>query len=87
MQKVSVELSSRQAERLADQLLERLDPAAKLRLTEKLERAARRMRWEPLVLKMRQRFAQRPLSAREIRQLCETVRQERFEARHPARGR
>ena len=85
MQKVSVELSSKQAELLADQLLERLDPAAKLRLTEKLERATRRMRWEPLVLKMRQRFAARPLSAREIRRLCKTVRRERFESRQRAR--
>ena len=85
MQKVSVELSSKEAELLADQLLERLDPAAKLRLTEKLERVTRRTRWEPLVLKMRQRFAARPLSAREIRRVCETVRQERFESRQRAR--
>ena len=85
MQKVSVELSSKQAEELADQLLERLDPAAKLRLTEKLERATRRARWEPLVVKMRQRFAQRPLSAQAIRRLCEQVRQERFEIRPRAR--
>ena len=85
MQKISVELSAKQAEQLADQLVERLDPAAKLRLTEKLERATRRARWEPVVLKMRQRFAQHPLSARQIRRLCETVRQERFERRPRAR--
>ena len=85
MQKVLVELSAKQAEALADQLVDRLDPAAKLRLTEKLERATRRARWEPLVVKLRQRFAQHPLSAQEIRQLCETVRQERFEQRPRAR--
>ena len=85
MQKVSVDLSPQQAEALADQLLERLSPAAKLRLTEKLERATRRARWEPLVVKFRQRFAQHPLSAQEIRHLCETVRQERFEAHRVAR--
>ena len=78
-QKVSVEMSAKQAEELADQLVERLDAPAKLRLAEKLARETRRARWEPLVLKMRQRVARRPLSAREIRRLCETVRQERFE--------
>ena len=83
--KVSVELSAKQAEELADQLLARLDVAAKLRLNEKLERATRRARWEPLVLKMRQRVARRALSALEIRRLCETVRQEQFESRQRAR--
>ena len=86
MQKISVELSTKQAEELADQLVERLDAAAKMRLTAKLERETRRVRWQPMVLKMRQRFARRPLSALEIRRLCETVRQERFEAR-PRRAR
>ena len=85
MQKVSVDLSAKQAEALADQLLERLDPAAKLRLTEKLERQTRRTRWAPVLLKMRQQFAHHPLSPREIRRLCETVRQERFERRRGAR--
>ena len=83
-QKVSVELSARQAEELVDQLLGQLDPAATLRLTEKLERTTRRARWEPLIVKMRQRFAQCPLSTQEIRRLCETVRQERFERRQRA---
>ena len=87
MQKVSVELTAKEAEQLADQLVERLHESAKLRLVEKLERQTRRSRWEPLVLKMRQRFAQHPLSLREIRQLCETVRQEHFERRQRARGR
>ena len=87
MQKVMVELSTKQAEALADQLLERLDDAAKLRLTEKLERATRRARWEPFVVRMRQRFAQHPLSATEIRRLCETVRQEAFERRQRAHRR
>lgn len=85
MQKVSVELSTKQAEELADQLVERLDEAAKLRLVEKLERETRRSRWEPLVLKMRQRFARHPLSPREIRRLCESVRQEHFEREPRAR--
>ena len=85
MQKVSVELTAKEAEQLAGQLVERLDEPAKLRLAEKLERQTRRSRWEPLVLKMRRRFAQHPLSARAIRRLCETVRQERFETRQAAR--
>jgi len=79
IQKVSVELTAKEAEQLADQLVEGLDAPAKLRLAQKLERETRRARWEPLVTKMRQRFARQPLSAREIRQLCEAVRQERFE--------
>jgi hypothetical protein len=85
MQKVSLAFSPKQAEALVDQLLAQLDTATKLRLTEKLERETRRLRWEPLVLKMRQRFARHPLSSRQIRQLCETVRQERFEHRSRAR--
>ena len=85
MQKVSVEFSTKQAEELADQLLERLDAPAKQRLTEKLDRATRRGRWEPLVLKMRERVAHRLVSALEIRRLCETVRQERFESHRRAR--
>ena len=84
MQKVSVDLPAKQAEALADQLVERLDLAAKLRLTAKLERQTRRARWEPLVVKMRRRFGRRPLSALEIRRLCETVRRERFETRRRA---
>ena len=61
---------------------------ARLRLAEKLQRQTRRSRWEPLVLKMRQRFAKRPLSFREIRRLCEAVRLERFEqGQHRARRR
>lgn len=86
MQKVSVELSAKQAEALADQLVEQLDASAKLRLTEKLERAIRRGRWEPLLLKMRRRLAHRRVSASEIRRLCEAVRQDRFESRQSARG-
>ena len=85
MQKVSVELTSRQVEQLAEQLVTRLNESAKLRLVQQLERQTRRARWKPLVVKMRQRFAQRPLSALEIRRLCETVRQEQFEHRQRAR--
>ena len=84
MQKVTVDFPSNQAERLADQLLERLTTPAKLRLAEKLDQQIRRARWEPLVRKMRRRFAAHPLSAREIRRICETVRQERFERRRAA---
>lgn len=87
MQKVSVELSVKEAEQLAGQLVERLDDAAKLRLVEKLERQTRRSRWEPLVLKMRRRFAQHPLSLREIHQVCESVRQERFQQEAHRAGR
>ena len=81
MQKVTVEFLPKQAEQLVEQLLERLDPSAKLRLAEKLDRETRRARWEPVALKMRQRFSKHPLSPREIRRLCEQVRQERFERR------
>ena len=77
MQKVTVEFLPRQTEQLVEQLVERLDPSAKLRLAEKLDRQTRQARWEPLVLKMRQRFAKRSLSPREIRLLCEKVREER----------
>ena len=76
---VELDLSEQQAERLAVQLVERLNDPAKLRLAEQLDRQTRRARWEPLVRKMRARFAKNPLSAREIRQVCEQVRQERFE--------
>ena len=80
MQKVSVELTEQQAEQLLDQL----SPEKKIQLVRRWERKVRRDRWEPLVLKMRERFAQRPLSARAIRRLCETVRQDRFaRARRP----
>lgn len=84
MQRVSVDLPQDQAETLAGQLVERLAPAAKLRLAQKLETQMRRARWEPLVQRMRRRFAAHPLSAREIRRICETVRQERFERRRAA---
>lgn len=74
MQKVAVEFSAKEAEQLAEQLVARLDAPAKLRLVAQLERETRRARWEPLVLKMRRRFAQRPLSALQIRRVCEQVR-------------
>jgi len=79
MQKVTVELMPRQAELLVEQLVSRLDDRAKMRLAEKLERQTRQARWEPLIQKMRERYRSRPLSAREIRRLCEQVRQERFD--------
>ena len=79
MQKVSVTLLPKQAEILIEQLVQNLDFEAKYRLVQKLQREMRRARWEPLVLKMRRRFASKPLSSRQIRQVCEQVRQERFE--------
>ena len=85
MQKVSVEFSVKEASELAEQLVSRLDAAAKLRLADRLDRETRRARWEPLVLKMRRRFARHSLSPLQIRRLCETVRQEQFERRQRAR--
>ena len=79
MEKVIFELMPKQAEALVDQLVERLGPKAKLRLVQKLQRQMRRAQWQPLVQKMRSRFSQNPLSSREIRRLCEKVRQERFD--------
>ena len=64
----------KEAEQLVEQLVKWLNPSAKLRLAEQLDRETRRARWEPLVMKMRQRFAKRPLSPREIRRLCEPRR-------------
>ena len=87
MQKVTMELLPKQAEALVDQLVDRLGTPAKLRLAEKLEREARRARWEPLVLKMRRRFARRPFSWRTLRRVCEEVRQEQFERESRARRR
>ena len=87
MQKVQVELSPTEAETLAGQLVERLDPQAQLRLAQKLEAQTRRARWEPVVLKMRQRFARRPFSWRELRRVCEEVRQGQFERESRARRR
>ena len=77
MQKVTMNLLPKQAEELAYQILERLTLSAKLRLAKKLERETRQARWEPIVAKLRQRFAQRSFSVQEIRRLCEKVRQER----------
>ena len=82
MQKITMSLLPKQAEALASQLLNRLTISAKLRLAEKLDRQTRQARWEPVVAKLRQRFAQQPLSSLEIRNLCEVVRQERFERAH-----
>ena len=79
MRQVSVDFSAKEAEELAGQLVTRLDEPAKLRLVQQLERETRRARWEPLVAAMRRRFAKHPLSARAIRALCETVRQEHYE--------
>lgn len=87
MQKISVELSAKEAEELAEQLVSRLETPAKLRLAEQLDRQTRRVRWEPLVLKMRRRFARRPFSWRELRRVCEEVRQEQFERESRARRR
>ena len=84
MKQVSVEFSSQQAEELAGQLVSRLNAPAKLRLVAQLERQTRRARWEPLVATMRRRFSKRPLTALQIRRLCEQVRQEHFEARSRA---
>ena len=84
MKQVSVDLSAKEAEQLAEQLVSRLAVPAKLRLAVRLDRETRRARWTSLVKILRRRFAQRPLSALEIRRLCETVRQERFERRQRA---
>ena len=79
MKNVKLEFSAHQAEYLLHQLIEHLDLAAKLRLAKKLDRETRKARWEPLVTKMRDRFARNPLSSQEIRNLCEKVRQERWD--------
>lgn len=81
MQKISVTFLPGEAEQLAEKLIDQLDPQAKLRLSKRLDRETRRLRWAPLLSLMRQRFAKRPLSPRQIRQLCEQVRQEQFERR------
>lgn len=87
MEKVLVELLPKQIERLASRLASQLNTSAKLRLAEQLNRQTRRARWQPLALKMRRRFARNPLSARDIRRLCETVRRERSEREERARRR
>jgi hypothetical protein len=84
MKQVSVDFSAKEAEELAGQLVARLDEPAKLRLVHQLERQTRRRRWEPLVTTMRRRFAKHPLTALQIRRLCEQVRQEHFETRQRA---
>ena len=82
MQKITMALLPKQAEELANQLLERLTMTSKLRLAKKLERETRQARWEPMIAKLRQRFSQRPLSQGQIRRLCESVRQERANRAH-----
>ena len=78
MKNVKVEFSPHQAEDLVHQLIDNLDLPAKLRLAKKLDQQTRKARWEPLVEKMQENFAERPLTAQEIRHLCEQVREERF---------
>ena len=75
MGKIVTELSAKQLE----QAVARLPLAEQARLAKRLEQQLRRARWEPLVLTMRQRAARRGLSARQVRRLCEQVRQERFD--------
>ena len=79
MQKIKFEMRAKEAEELVYQMADSLEGEAKLRLVERLQRQTRKLRWKRLVSKMRRRFAENPLSAREIRALCESVRQERFE--------
>ena len=80
MQKVIMNLLPKQAEDLANQLLGKMTLVAKVRLAKKLDIETRRTRWETLTASLRQKFAQNPLSPKEIRRLCETVRQERHSA-------
>ena len=80
MQKLTMNLMPKQAEDLANQLLGKLPVVAKIRLAKKLDLQTREARWEPIVKLLRHRFAQNPLTPKEIRRLCETVRQERARA-------
>lgn len=54
---------------------ERLPIPDRIRLVEELERETRKQRWGQVVSKIRNRFAKRPISQREINRICEEVRQ------------
>ena len=80
MQKVMLSFPAAEAEMLAAKLIDQLEPKAKLRLVEKLERETRRLRWGALLGTMQKRFAKQRLSAREVRRICEQIRKERADA-------
>ena len=80
MQKVIMNLLPKQAEDLANQLLGKMTLVAKVRLAKKLDIETRQTRWQALTASLRQKFAQNPLTPKEIRRLCEAVRQERHSA-------
>lgn len=75
MPKVAVNLNNREVE----ELVEQLDMAEKIRLVRKLEQETRSARWNPLIGIIRQRAVKNSLSEREIKQICEKVRKERYE--------
>lgn len=58
----------------------RLDTKSKMKLIEKMiPRQTRKERWGPLVERIRQNFAQNPISDEEIRAICEEVREELYD--------
>ena len=83
MKRIDLELSPEQAQ----QLLEQVAPSVRTQVLQRWEQEARRARWEPLVQRMRRRFARHPFSWRELRRVCEEVRQENYEREQRARRR
>ena len=75
MAKVMVAIDRRQVE----SAIRQLSTEEKLKLFKDLGRETRKERWDELIYKIRNRYKKNPISDEEITQICESVRQERYE--------
>ena len=80
--KVVLELNPDEVERL----VEKLSIEDKIRLVRKLENETWARRLDDVVLKIRRRFRERPISNKEIIQICEETRQRLYNERTKSRN-
>ncbi len=75
MSKVTIEIDRRQIE----YAIEQLPITEKIEILEGLAKGTREERWQKLLSKIRKRYNENPISDVEINQICEKVRQGRYE--------
>lgn len=80
--KITLELNPNQVK----ELVEKLPIEDKIHLVRKLENETWARRLDEVVLRIRKRFRQNPISDKEIRQICEETRQRLYNERSKGRN-
>lgn len=75
MAKITIDLNTHQIK----EAFEKLSAKEKVGLVEEFGKRTRKLRWDPLIQQIRSRVAKHRILQKEIDQICEEVRRERYE--------